>query len=283
MHSSVTQKIRKINTSLELDEYCWVNDHVWSRAIQECINDGFESAPRGYKIKEMFDRTLIFDPRYPIVRHVERKYNVSYLRQELLWKLRANRFDASICRHAKMWESVQNTDGSFNSNYGIYWFGEQRGAEHVVNELIYDRDSRRAVIPMLSKDHLSDNDVVCTECIGFRIRANALHMSVHMRSSDVVFGLGTDVPSFAFLYRIVFGLLSEYYDLRIGQIAITAMSSHIYERHFEMAQRIYCNPAVQSVIHMPFCTLQEAHAIIQSKSNPKILSQAGDLGQWLIS
>ena len=144
-----------------------------------------------------------------------------------------------------MWKKVINPDETYNSNYGQYWFGEQHGIWNVVTELIRDQWSRKAVIPMLKASHMSPQtiDTVCTECVGFKIRPGlagklVLNMSVHMRSSDVIFGLGTDIPTFAFLYRLVFGLLMPHYMIYKGQITVTAMSSHIYDRHFEMAINI---------------------------------------------
>src|SRR5574337_749724 len=159
---------------------------MWGRTLTYgcCIR------PRGEEVREIGDLQLAVVPEYPFQSFADRKYNLDYFKKEMLWKLGANKYDESIKAHAKMWESVQNPNGTFNSNYGQYWFGEQRGFWSVIEELIRDRDSRRAVIPMLSKEHMTPEtkDTVCTEAVGFRIRGDLLYMSVHMRSSDQVFG-----------------------------------------------------------------------------------------------
>lgn len=209
--------------------------------FEQTMHSEFVISPRGSKVRELPDFQIRLDPRYPFQGFLERAYNIEYFCEEMKWKLGANRYDESIKAHAKMWEAVQNPDGTFNSNYGVFWFGEQKGFWTVIEELIRDRDSRRAVIPMLSKEHMSPEtvDTVCTECVGFRIRGDKLYMSVHMRSSDQVFGLGTDVPTFSTLFMMVHGMLQPYYSgLRIGDICITAMSSHIYERHFKMVDKL---------------------------------------------
>lgn len=208
---------------------------MWARTLTA----GVRIYPRGEEVREIGDLQITVDPRYPFQSFDVRKYNFDYFREEMKWKLSANKYDESIKAHAKMWESVQNPDGTFNSNYGQYWFGEQKGFWTVVEELIRDKDSRRAVIPMLAKEHMSPQtkDTVCTESVGFRIRNNMLHMSAHMRSSDQVFGLGTDIPTFAFLQQLVFGMLMDIYpDLSLGEITVTAMSSHIYSRHYVMVE-----------------------------------------------
>lgn len=197
--------------------------------------------PRGSEVIELMDAQITLYPEFPFQSFKARGYSTEYFKKEMRWKLGASKMDASIKEHARMWESVQNPDGSFNSNYGQYWFGQQMGLMKAVLELIRDKDSRRAVIPMLRDDHLSPEtrDTVCTEAITLLIRDNRLYCSVHMRSSDQIFGLGTDVPTFSVLMMLAHGLLMDVYpDLQLGTITITAASSHVYSRHYQMVKRI---------------------------------------------
>jgi thymidylate synthase len=246
-------------------------------------------SPRGMEIKEIEDLQLLVDPRYPFMTFTSRKYNLDYFKKEMTWKLTANKYDKSIMEHAKMWAKVINPNGTFNSNYGQYWFGEQMGVWNVVMELIRDRDSRRAVIPMLNASHMTPEttDTVCTESVGFRIRTDKegkliLNMSVHMRSSDTVYGLGTDIPTFSFLYRMVYALLSLHYNMEVGYIIITAMSSHIYSTHYDMINKIL-QEGVNSYVpeYMPFCNISEAMSIIAKRG--KFEGQYGSLSSWMLS
>lgn len=247
---------------------------------------GITISPRGEEVKEIGDQQLVVDPRYPFMSFPSRRYPLNYFKQEMKWKLGANPYDRSIEQHAKMWEQVRNPDGTFNSNYGQYWFGPQGGLWSVVTELIRDRDSRRAVIPMLRHEHTQPHvkDTVCTEAVGFRIRGQELYMSVHMRSSDAIFGLGTDVPTFAFLYRLVMALVGNNVPggLSYGSMVITAMSSHIYQRHYEMAGSIIrSDPESYEAIHMPRCSFHEAMYLVSSRGK---LDNAPDeylLAKWL--
>ena len=122
--------------------------------LERIMLKGTVVKPRGLEIREIEDLQLEVDPRYPFMTFDDRNYNVNYFKTEMIWKLTADRFNDSIKKHAKMWTQVQNPDGSFNSNYGQYWFGEQQGFWNVVSELIRDTDSRRAVIPMLNASHI---------------------------------------------------------------------------------------------------------------------------------
>lgn len=268
-----------------MDEIARYNGLKFLGMFDRTMSQGIEVRPRGYLIKEIEDLQLTVNPLFPFMTFQNRNYSVDYFKKEMLWKLSANKYDESIKQHAQMWGSVQNPDGTFNSNYGVFWFGEQNGFWSVVQELIRDVDSRRAVIPMLSKEHLKPEtiDTVCTESVGFRIRDGQLNMSIHMRSSDQIFGLGTDIPTFAFLYRLVYGVLHMMEcDINLGTMCITAMSSHIYDRHFQMVKRIL-DGGIEGfeAVQMPFCTGLEALRIIASRG--KNMTGTGDLGEWLVS
>lgn len=265
------------------------NAREFYASLRTCLTQGLVIAPRGLKIRELEDHTIDVSPVFPFMTFKERKYDVGYFKKEMLWKLGGDRFDDSIKQHAKMWESVQNSDGSFNSNYGQYWFhDDQRGFSHVVSELARDADSRQAVIPMLNWGHMGAEvkDKVCTFGVGFRIRDNRLNMSVQMRSSDQIFGLGTDIPTFSFLYRMALAALRYAYpDLMVGRLRITAMSSHIYERHFEMVERILSGPMEDYMpIQMPFAMdINEVNFLINSKGKYTEAPAEYKLANWLIA
>lgn len=238
--------------------------------FKDTMTFGDVIAPRGMEIREIRDAQVVVNPNYPFQDFVARGYNVDYFKNEMRWKLGASKYDDSIKKHAKMWESVQNPDGTFNSNYGQFWFGQQQGLFKAVMELIRDVDSRRASIPMLMDAHLSPEtkDTVCTEAVTFHIRHNTLHMSVHMRSSDQVFGLGTDIPTFSVLMMLAHGMLRGTYPLlAVGQIVITAASSHIYDRHYSMVTKIINEDVTQLEPRaLPQCSgTGEALAIIADR------------------
>lgn len=250
--------------------------------LQRIMIAGNTVKPRGLECKEIEDLQLQINPEYPFMTFKHRKYDVSYFKKEMIWKLTANKYDTSIQDHAKLWKQIINPDGTYNSNYGQFFFGPGHNIWDVVTELIRDPDSRKSVIPMLAIAHMAPHviDTVCTESVGFKIRLGELNCSVHMRSSDVIFGLGTDIPTFAFLYRLVLGLLSSDMDLSKGTITITAMSSHIYSRHYGMVTKILEDPEYDSV-SMPYCNCSEAMKIIASRGRSDILKKSGELGVWL--
>lgn len=249
------------------------------------MGEGYRTAPRGEEIREILNPVITLDPHYPFQLWPARRYNIEYFKAEMRWKLGASRMDDSIKKHAKMWENVQNPDGSFNSNYGQFWFGDQMGLMKAVFELIRDRDSRRACIPMLTNAHLTPEtrDTVCTESVTLHIRDNLLHMSVHMRSSDQIFGLGTDVPTFSVLLLLAHGLLHDKYpEVGVGNLTIVAASSHIYSRHFKMVEEILNREWTDTdTVRLPVCQVAQAMAIIADRGVSKTTRSFGHLYEFI--
>ncbi len=219
-----------------------MNDEIVFRSIFDRLSKhGQKVAPRNQLVIEVENFNYELPPYVRFQNFSSRKLSLPYCKREFLWYLKGDRFDTSICEHAKIWRDVVNKDGSINSNYGQYVFGEISQFDKCVESLISDKDTRRASISILSREHLlSDtNDVPCTYSINFRIRNDVLNMSVHMRSQDAVFGMGNDAPAFSFIHEMMFNTMKAAYpNLQYGNYFHIADSFHVYERHFELLQKI---------------------------------------------
>lgn len=226
-----------------------MKDHTVSKQERSAFSDiiaalmryGKESSPRGLLIKEVNNFWYNLPPYVRFMRFKERKLNLDYIKKEFLWYLRGDKYDTSIGESAKMWLDIVNKDGSINSNYGQYIFGDQQQFWNVVRILENDKDSRRASISILNSDHLMSDtkDVPCTYSLNFRIREHRLEMTVHMRSQDAIFGMGNDAPAFSFIHEMVYEALKPTYEgLICGRYFHIADSFHVYEKHFEMAKKI---------------------------------------------
>jgi thymidylate synthase len=202
---------------------------------------GQECSPRGEKVTEIENFSYNLPPYYRFCNFKSRKLNINYIKKEFLWYLKGNKNDASICEYAKMWKGLINDDGSINSNYGQYIFGDQKQFERCRDWLVDDKDSRRASIVILSNEHLKTitKDYPCTYSINFRIRDNYLNMSVNMRSQDGIFGMGNDAPCFSFIHEMMYESLKYYYPrLKYGLYHHHCDSFHVYEKHYKMLDKI---------------------------------------------
>lgn len=263
---------------------------VFLDMYEDLIRDGVKSSPRGQEILEIEDYMLTLDPTNSntFTSFAARNLNIDYIKAEMLWYLRANPYDDMITEAAQMWTDIRQPDGQFFSNYGQYWFGEQGGFYWVVAELIRDKDSRRAVIPMLNASHLfpGNKDVVCTESISFRIRDNKLNMSVNMRSQDAIWGLTNDVPCFHMLWELVFERLRRIYpDLLMGRYRHKLDSLHVYKRHYKMLHSIV-KEGVQGwyPVHMPsISSVEEVDYLIRYQEKDYGPDDRFHFANWLFS
>lgn len=225
-------------------------EDVFKEIFSRLVLEGKFVSPRGQRVLEVENFQYVLKPYQRFQSFNCRKFNLNYVKDELLWYLKGERYDVSIAEKAKIWKEIINKDGSINSNYGQYIFPPRVFGggqfDNVIKTLTDDKDSRRASMMILNRDHLLSvtKDVPCTYALNFRIRAgmrcpNQLNMTVHMRSQDAVFGMGNDAPAFSFIHEMVLMALREKYpDLQYGDYCHFADSFHVYERHFKMIQTI---------------------------------------------
>jgi thymidylate synthase len=212
--------------------------------------DGKFCSPRGLKIIECENFAYELPPYVCFANFEDRKLSIPYAKQEFRWYLKGDLHDLSIAEHAKIWRGII-VDGKLNSNYGHYIFRKKQtwegtnftgpGFSWVIDELKRDKDSRRAYVMILGNEHLNpkEKDVPCTLSLGFRIREDKLNMSVRMRSQDAIYGMGNDAPAFSFIHQMVHAIMRFHYPgLELGTYHHVADSFHVYERHFEMLEKI---------------------------------------------
>lgn len=176
--------------------------------------------------------------------------NEEYIEKELQWYLSQSLYVKDIGDPVpKIWTQVADRQGKINSNYGYLIYSEQNGCQfdNVLNELLSNKDSRRAVMiytrPSMHTEYNADgmSDFICTNAVQFLIRDNALHVVVQMRSNDVVFGYRND---YAWQHYVATSMLKYYNDcvddpsdeLVLGTITWQVGSLHVYERHFNMIE-----------------------------------------------
>lgn len=223
-------------------------------ALHQLHTKGEVVEVRGLKTKELTDFRYCLPPRQRFQSFDHRKLKLDYVKQEFVWYLRGDKFDISIKNIASMWDDLINTDGSINSNYGYYIFNQQTSPGHASNfarcveTLVRDKMSRRAAIMILDNGHLNSvtKDYPCTAYLNFLIRDNQLIMMVRMRSQDAIYGMGNDAPFFSFVQELMYVALKPVYpELEMGPYSHVADSFHVYERHFEMLEKIIDEPSMR--------------------------------------
>jgi thymidylate synthase len=267
-------------------------ENIFRNIYKSVIESKQECFPRGLRIKEIENFSCVFPPFVRFVNFEDRNLKINYIKKEFLWYLKGDKFDISIVEHAKMWKEFINEDGSINSNYGQYLFGDFNQFYYVLDCLLKDKDSRRAIVMILQPYHLLDptmKEVPCTYGIGFRIRNNELNMSVKMRSQDSWFGFGSDIPCFSFIHEMLYMLLKDkYVGLKIGSYYHSVDSFHVYEQHFDLVKKISQKnskfsfvdcPRISSSVEVRFLT---SRYFLFSEGKVEIPKQY-KFAQWLVS
>ena len=240
-----------------------VSSSTLNSSFQECCKElleyGVETSPRGEKVKEIINYSIVIDdPRNRVITFPERKTSMKYLFGEFIWYLSGSPNVQDINLYSKFWEAIAKEDGTVNSNYGTRIFGHSKlypyNQWNKAKELLQkDKDSRQAIIRINhAEDYTYANkDVPCTLTLQFFIRNNALHLVVNMRSNDIWRGYCNDQFQFTMLQELMMLELREFYpELQLGKYYHNAASMHIYELHFEAAKKIIANGNIQE-FHMP--------------------------------
>lgn len=221
---------------------------IFEMVLDDLWNDpDFIASPRGMEVREIRDCSMEIDnPMLNIYTNKFRSSPLKYIAAEILWYFSGTNNPTYIENYASLWKSLHNTDGTVNSSYGNLLFSEQN--EHgftqydwVIQSLVKDKDSRQAFMHFNKPKHqfLENKDQVCTLQSLFHIRDNKLHMTLTMRSNDVIYGFMTDWAFFSVLQYHVYLHLRDYYpDLEMGSYTHISHSMHVYERHYDMIKNM---------------------------------------------
>lgn len=161
-----------------------------------------------------------------------RKFKLQYSKDEWEWYLSQSRSIEAIKGKASIWERIADENGEVNSNYGWQW-NRNHQLDRVVRQLTENRETRQAVISIYDGKEAETfkKDTPCTLAIKFNIRQDGkLHMTVMMRSMDIVFGFCNDQYCFSRLQMMV----AERLGIKIGTYFHYADDAHVYERHFKL-------------------------------------------------
>jgi len=174
---------------------------------------------------------------------------VEYIQHEIEWYDSQDLSVKEIAKHAKLWLNVCSKDEQqvINSNYGYLVYSKENFNQYdsALAELSKNSFSRRSIIiynrPSMQQEYNKNgmSDFICTLGQQFFIRHDKLISLVEMRSSDMMYGFFSDFPWFATIQeRMLHDLQIVYPSLDIGELIWISNSGHLYEKHFDLVQRI---------------------------------------------
>lgn len=203
----------------------------------------------GVKTVEVLSHKIVLNPMQPYLSFPGRKTSEDYVKAELDWYYSMDLSVDFIGQKAKIWNAIASDKKIVNSNYGWCIFSEDNGYQYdnCFRELIKNPESRRAIMiytrPTMHVDYCKDgmNDFICTNTVQCFIRNNKLIYTVNMRSNDAIFGFCNDFVWHCHVYeKLLSDIQKVYPEVEASEDGIhwIAASFHVYERHFEMLDKM---------------------------------------------
>lgn len=210
----------------------------------------FVSAPRGSKTYEILNYSFTVqdsqtDVSWELTGSPERKKTTDrYWKKELAWYLSGELHVSTA--PSKFWHDLADESGYLTSNYGFMTMFDKKyenedfesvsGIDKVVHVLKKDNNSRQAVLHYGESSHFweGNKDTPCCVTNQFFLRDGAIHMTVYMRSNDVIKGLTYDYKWFSYIQKRI----SDRLGCSPGPIAYFAGSMHLYESDIDLARNI---------------------------------------------
>ena len=222
--------------------------HTLPTMLDNLLQNGIQQPSRNGDTLEVRNACIyVGTSLHPYMVTPHRKASLPAQIAETMWVL-SGRNDVAFLRHYLPRAAQFSDDGAtWRGGYGPRlrnWSGgtdlaseniDQLG--HVVDLLIQDKDTRRAVMAIYDPavDTADGKDIPCNNWLHFLHRDDALHLHVATRSNDAMWGWsGIN----AFEWSILLQLVANLTGLRPGSITYSVTSLHLYGRHFEKAARI---------------------------------------------
>lgn len=222
---------------------------VFKQVIEDLLNNPeYVASPRGMEVREIRDCSMeITNPMKNLFTNKFRSSPTKYISAEILAYFSGTNRINFISKYASMWKNLVNPDGiTVNSMYGNLLFKEVNNHkltqyQWVIESLKRDKDSRQAFMHFNKPHHqfFENKDQVCTLQALFHIREDKLHMTLTMRSNDVILGFMTDWAFFSILhYHVFFNMRYYYPNLELGSYTHISHSMHLYERDYEKVKNM---------------------------------------------
>lgn len=216
-------------------------NYAWREQLSHIMMAGHQVQPRGMDTLEMIQKTLVFDMQYPVVVDPNRKLGYKFMCAEAWWLLSGRSDVAGIAPYSKAISQFSDDGIAFFGSYGPPFVSQ---LTYVVDTLMKDADTRQATMTFWRQNPPKTKDVPCTVAIDFKIRDGRIHTQVFMRSSDNWLGVPYDAFNFTMMTCRVLELLNPQLEnkLRLGNLSLTAASSHLYARDFPAVDKLLKTP-----------------------------------------
>jgi len=261
-----------------------------SEALPHILNDlldhSDEVGSRNGRVKELLNTQIVLtDPQRREIPSLNRKANVFAQIAETMWVLAGRNDIEWLSAYLPRAKDYSDDGETWRGGYGPrirHWhagddvYGERYVDQltHVVDLLREDPLSRRAVIAIYDPvvDTAPGKDIPCNDFLQFQSRLGALHLTVTVRSNDVMWGWsGINAFEWSTLQEIVARLLG----VAVGTLTFNIGSLHLYDRHWSKASRIE-----HEDFHYPITPFDPHRTIRSIRDLNNLLEKWFDWEEW---
>lgn len=229
-------------------------DFAYQNLLREILDSGIYQQDRTSigKSKQLFGRTIMFSThnKYaPLLQCRTMSPRIAF--EEFRWMMSGSTdvtelqkknihiWDGNSTREFLDSRGLTNVpENNIGKAYGYQYrnFGGQTDqVQNVFNSLKNNPTSRRHVISIWNPNELNEMALEpCFHLYEFMYQDGTLHLYVHGRSSDVVFGLPYNL-AFSYFWLKTFADALGY---KTGDILMTLTNAHIYDNQIELAEMI---------------------------------------------
>jgi thymidylate synthase len=172
----------------------------------------------------------------PVLANPVRKLSYSFAAAEALWILSGSDSVEEVARYVPRLREFSDDGKTLAGAYGPRIVNQ---LPYVVAKLKEDPNSRQAVMTIWRANPAPSKDIPCTVALAFQVRLERIDCHAFMRSSDLWLGWPYDVFTFSMVsLRVALDLnLGTNNNYSLGNLYLTAASSHLYEENARDARR----------------------------------------------
>jgi thymidylate synthase len=169
----------------------------------------------------------------------DRKANVAAQIVETMWVLSGRNDVAGLAHYLPRAADFSDDGATWRAGYGprLRDYHGVDQLDYIVETLADNPSSRQAVCTIWDPtvDSTPGKDIACNNWLTFSSRNGVLDLMVGIRSNDAMWGWsGINAFEWSVLLEVVAGLTG----LTMGQLHFAVTSFHLYEQHWEKAERL---------------------------------------------
>lgn len=217
--------------------------YAFREGLRKILTEGEVIAVRGSETKEV--RSHLIKIAHPLERVYlipGRNNNIFAQIAESLWVMAGRNDMEFLSRYLPRAVDFSDDGKVWRGGYGPRlrnWYGVDQIKE-VAAILNNDPNSRRAVVMIFdpAQDNIESKDIPCNNWLHFTIRNGKLHLNVAIRSNDIWWGF-SGINSFE--WSVLHEMMADWTGTEVGEYSHFASSFHLYDRHYEQAEKIINN------------------------------------------